>query len=384
MRKGFILFITLSLLFCSCNHETPNDNSAEASKILESTHVNNITESATEEFQTKSDSEFGEETNNESHAEISSEPLYDAIEHGDKVHLCCFRVPKANTTAKPEYLGGAILTLDDVDLQFTESEIECPESVIADLATEVLGKTRNFEEIICSDGQYEYRFHINMVNMTVEPSFNLPKNWNYQFGAPQIGSFKGYDGESAGAIDIENGNLFGYDERLTLGCSSWCGCQIYICEVNASSVLADQGKVNYKASHLSEENRENVWSEGVAGVGIGESIEIKQMYMGSGKAELSFYSICIVNGYAENETKWKENGRVKSMKLYYENEYMGLIALEDTINPQYIDISAVQMRVGNGFDANFRFEITEVYEGSKYEDTCLTGIVIDFEGIYAH
>ena len=42
------------------------------------------------------------------------------------------------------------------------------------------------------------------------------------------------------------------------------------------------------------------------------------------------------------------------------------------------------MKVGNGFDADFRFEIAEVYEGSKYEDTCLTGIIIDFNGIFAH
>ena len=384
MRKGFVIFLTLSLLFCSCHHETPNDNRSEGSKMLESTHINDITESSAEEFQTEIDSESDEETNNESHEEISSDPLYDAVEHGDKVHLCCFRVPASNPTAKPEYLGGAVLKVDEADLQFTESGIECPESIVADLAKEVLGKTRYFSEITCSDGQYEYRFHINMVNMTVEPSFNLPKNWNYQFGAPQIGSFKGYDGESAGAIDLDDGNIFGYDERLTQGCSSWCGCQIYLCEVNASSVLADQGKVSYKASHLAEGNRENVWSEGVEGVGIGESIEIKQMYMGSGEAELSFYSICIVNGYAENETKWKENGRVKSLKLYFEGEYMGLITLEDTMNPQYIDISAVQMRVGNGFDANFKFEIADVYEGSKYDDTCLTGIVIDFNGIYAH
>ena len=63
---------------------------------------------------------------------------------------------------------------------------------------------------------------------------------------------------------------------------------------------------------------------------------------------------------------------------------MGVIELEDTIDPQYVDIAPLQMKVGNGFDASFRFEITEVYEGSKYEDTCLTGIIIDFTGIYAH
>ncbi|MBR6563569.1 MAG: hypothetical protein IKK70_06510 [Clostridia bacterium] len=222
------------------------------------------------------------------------------------------------------------------------------------------------------------------VSDAVLPSYAFPEDWDYRFAQPVIGSFKDYNDDDPGAHDAEDGMMFGYDERLTLGCSSWCGCIEYVCDVRASSVLEDQGSTSYSASHLAIEDRENIWAEGVDGVGIGETIDIKQMYLGSGDAELTFYSICIVNGNAKNEAKWQENGRVKSLKLYYEDEYMGLITLEDTMKPQYIDVSALQMRVGNGSYASFRFEITEVYEGSRYEDTCLTGIVIDFEGIYAH
>lgn len=31
-----------------------------------------------------------------------------------------------------------------------------------------------------------------------------------------------------------------------------------------------------------------------------------------------------------------------------------------------------------------RFEILEVYSGSLYEDTCLTGLVLEFTGRFAH
>ncbi len=482
MKKIIISLLVLSFLLYSCDYGADNDNSAESSETLDSADVNGNAEDSSERPQTESGAVSGEESDDKPSAELTSDPFGATVERGDRVHLCCFRVPigekwieqeeevfavdidaeqfrrgdynlieaelrenvetatgknigdsftvffkyndrtvfyrytvleiiknsqlgnqkssveygdsirvsckKAERTAeyneKIEYLGGAVLKVDGTEPRFIESDAIYPEIVASELAKKVLGKNRSSSAVACCDEQYEYIFHINMVNMTVEPSYSLPEGWNYRFGPSRIGSFKGYDGESAGAIDMNDGDVFGYDDRLTLGCSAWCGCIDYVCEVSASSVLADQGKVSYAAFHLAETNRENIWAEGVEGVGIGESVEIKQMYMGSGKTELTFNSICIVNGYAKNETKWQENGRVKSLKLYYEGVYMGLITLEDTMNPQYIDISAVQMRVGNGFDADFRFEIAEVYEGSKYDDTCLTGIVIDFEGIYAH
>ena len=63
---------------------------------------------------------------------------------------------------------------------------------------------------------------------------------------------------------------------------------------------------------------------------------------------------------------------------------MGLIELKDTIEPQYIDVTSAQMKIGNGFTAEFSFEIAEVYKGTKYADTCLTGILIEFDGRRAH
>lgn len=309
----------------------------------------------------------------------------DSVEYGDTIRASYKRAERmAEYATKTEYIGGVVLKVDEATTYLTESEVVYPEAVVKDMVKKVQGKNRWSESVVSYDEQYEYLFRVNMVNMLVPASYQLPGGWNYQFATPQIGSFKGYTMEDAGAIDMKDGEVFGYDDRLTMGCSAWCGCSDYVCEASATSTLAAQGNVRYDASNLTEESRDSVWSEGVEGLGIGESIEIKQMYMGIGDAEFTFHSICIVNGYAENETKWQENGRVKSLKLYYEDEYMGLITLEDTMKPQYIDVSPVQMKVGNGFNANFRFEIAEVYEGSKYEDTCITGIVIDFEGKYAH
>ena len=40
--------------------------------------------------------------------------------------------------------------------------------------------------------------------------------------------------------------------------------------------------------------------------------------------------------------------------------------------------------VPNGGMLEVRFEIEEVYPGSLYEDTCLTGLVMEFEGRSSH
>ena len=221
-------------------------------------------------------------------------------------------------------------------------------------------------------------------NHTIQ-TFEIPEGWGYQFSVPKIGSFKEYTEESpACPVDMEGGMYFGYEDRLDAGCSTWCGCESYYCEATASSSLAEQGTQTYGAENLIYTSRMNAWAEGVPGDGIGESIEIREMYYGIGEDVFRYNEVCIVNGYAKNETTWQENNRVKSMKLYFADEYVGTIMLEDTMLPQYVDLSPVSIRVSNGCKAKFRFEIAEVYKGTKYDDTCISGIVVEFEGRYAH
>ena len=309
----------------------------------------------------------------------------DVVEYGDTVKASHKEAERlAEYAIETEYMGGVLLDVKEETTSFTGTEEVYPEEVVKDVVKKVQGKSRSAGELTSCDEQYEYIFRVNSVNEYYEPSYQLPDHWEYSFAAPKIGSFKGYKDEEAEPVDKETGDVFGYDDRLTKGCSAWCGMEEFICQAEASSALPTMAGIQYQASNLTEGSRFSVWSEGAKGPGIGEYIDIKQMYMGSGDPEFTFSSICIVNGYAENEEKWQENGRVKSFKLYYEDEYMGLIELEDTMLPQYIDVTPVQMKVGNGFEADFRFEIAEVYKGTKYEDTCITGIVIDFEGKYAH
>lgn len=197
----------------------------------------------------------------------------------------------------------------------------------------------------------------------------------------------------------ENAPNFGYPDWQWSGCSSWCGCIEFDLEAEASSELSSASG-RYAAENVLWQSREAAWAEGVEGPGIGESITCFQrcLYWSDRQWELftpdnpepvdnnlyHYSEICIVNGYAKNQKTWEENGRVKRFAMYVEGRLYAYLELEDTIFPQYFALPAADIIVPNGGTLEVRFEIEEVYPGSLYEDTCLTGLVMEFEGRYSH
>lgn len=199
--------------------------------------------------------------------------------------------------------------------------------------------------------------------------------------------------------ESEQAPNFGYSDWQWPGCSSWCGCFDFVQEAEASSELAsDSGR--YAPANVLIQDRHLAWAEGAEGPGIGESLTYRQSctYGINNKWEAMTYEyrepeldgfmryseICIVNGYAKTPKTWEENGRVKRMLMYVEDRPYAFLELEDTILPQYFALPEDDIKVLNGGMLEVRFEILEVYPGSLYEDTCLTGLVMEFTGRYAH
>lgn len=309
----------------------------------------------------------------------------DTVEYGDTVRAMHRRAINVNMDWDEELVGDFVLHMNEATTKFTDDTYGFEENTVKDVMQKFWRATAgDYVYANSYDTEYFYQIITNRINNTRHPRYEFPEGWNYQFAAPEIGSFKGYEDGEAGATDMENGDVYGFEDWLALGCSTWCGCYNFHSEAKASSTLPKQGNVSYDARNLSVDTRESVWAEGVPGDGVGETIEISQLYQGTGDDVFSYNQICIVNGYAESPKKWQENNRVKSLKFYFEDEYMGMIILEDTMKPQYVDVSPVKMTVGNGCEAKFRFEIAEVYKGTLYDDTCITGIVLEFDGRYAH
>ena len=215
-------------------------------------------------------------------------------------------------------------------------------------------------------------------------------------------------------------------------CGEFCAMAEGKCDITASSELQDSDASGdagadgysypgrrYEPDHLNSlYGREYAWAEGVDGNGIGESIGIisscsyqyqREWYEEGDVSFLEGYvsdefspnlyakdtpdiydgymrytEICVVNGYAKNQKTWEENGRVKRLLMYVEDKPFAYLELEDTIKPQYFTLPVDAVKAADKVEIHFRFVIEDVYPGTKYEDTCLTGLVVEYMGRRGH
>ena len=154
------------------------------------------------------------------------------------------------------------------------------------------------------------------------------------------------------------------------GCSWYCGGGNY--KIKASSSLND----SYKAKFANDLSYKTAWVEGKKDEGIGEYLEY---YFKNDSPRIT--EIIISNGYMKSEETWKNNNRVKKLKLYVNGVPFGILNLKDSRTDQYFSVGTLGHNK-NGTDLVLKFEILEVYKGSKYNDTAITEIY--FDGIDAH
>ncbi len=183
-------------------------------------------------------------------------------------------------------------------------------------------------------------------------------------------------------------------------CGEFCAGECKI-SLEASSELASEDGRYSPENLLTWKGRSLAWAEGVEGPGIGESITYRnynqwhtnswQNYLRCWEQNdftvdgyMRYTEICIVNGYAKDQKTWEENGRVRRLLMYVEDKPYAYLELEDTILPQYFRLPPEDIMTGDGEEITFRFVIEDVYPGEVYEDTCLTGLVMEFTGRHGH
>lgn len=158
------------------------------------------------------------------------------------------------------------------------------------------------------------------------------------------------------------------------GCSWYCGGGNY--SVKASSTLHEEKGIVYKALNANDLSYRTAWVEGKLDEGIGEYLEY---YFKNNSPRVT--KIIISNGYMKSETTWKNNNRVKKLKLYINGKVFGVLNLEDSRRDQVFEIGTFGHNK-NGTDLIMKFEIIEVYKGEKFNDTAITEIY--FDGIDVH
>lgn len=309
---------------------------------------------------------------------------------------------KLSYIGKRAFAGNADLwtvLLPKVDAVIEEEAFaDCHEDFLLCFGDDVKGKENFVEKYAVENGLNSMEIVLSytpVVKYPSEPYVLQPQISNFFYG--DDGDYE-KDQWCTWEYD-ENAPNFGYSDWQWDGCSTWCGVMDFEQTVRASSELASANG-RYCADHVLTQNREAAWAEGAEGNGVGESITYRQscttgdnnkweaispndlepLYDGF----MRYTEICIVNGYAKDQKTWEENGRIKRLKMYVEDKLYAYLDLEDTILPQYFSLPEGDIKVLSGGMIEVRFEIAEVYPGSVYEDTCLTGLVMEFSGRHAH
>ena len=142
----------------------------------------------------------------------------------------------------------------------------------------------------------------------------------------------------------------------------------------ASSYLRSQGSHNYKPKNLHDFNHETAWVEGVKGYGIGEWVKY------SFPAQRTKVTrITILNGYVKSDKAWRENARVKRLKVYYNNRAIYILELQNSRTVQIFNVDTLGSDYHNW---DLKFEILDVYPGTKYKDTAISEILFQGTGCY--
>lgn len=135
----------------------------------------------------------------------------------------------------------------------------------------------------------------------------------------------------------------------------------YIIDIQVSNVLSED--LLYSAFDADEST---MWIEGVRGNGIGEAITI----MLDDVHEVN--GVTIENGNRRNRELYEKYNRVKTINVTFSDGSQRQFTLDDSfyepcqvnfINPVRTD--------------SLKIEILEVYEGTTYQDTCITDIYIN-------
>jgi hypothetical protein len=173
-----------------------------------------------------------------------------------------------------------------------------------------------------------------------------------------------------------------YWDILGLGCSWYCGGGQDT--LSASSTLKSNKEINYSAKNMHDLNSKTAWIEGVPGYGIGESITYHFPPQNPRITE-----IILINGYVKSLTTWKDNSRVKKLKMYVDNKLFAILNVVDSRQEQHFKIEPLGYSDRENWEEleskpwwTITFEILEVYKGDKYDDTAITEIY--FDGIDVH
>lgn len=158
----------------------------------------------------------------------------------------------------------------------------------------------------------------------------------------------------------------------TWGCSWYCGGGPD--SIFASSTLLNSNQLTYAADNAHDFSLATAWVEGQQNDGIGESITFRFL-----KKSPPVTTIKVFNGYMKSEKAWKNNSRVKELKLYVNEKPYAIFKLRDIKSEQFFQIDTLQ---GIDEDIFLKMEIIAIYKGDKFNDVAISEIEFDGTGVH--
>lgn len=135
--------------------------------------------------------------------------------------------------------------------------------------------------------------------------------------------------------------------------------------ISASSIREPINNNYYNAANAYDGRFDTAWTEGVDGDGLGESLSL------FASEEQLVSGIHIANGYWKSEKLYYENNRISELQISLSNGNIYTYILSDVFeNYDTIIFSSPQ------YCSSITLTILDVYKGSKYDDTCITEVLI--------
>jgi hypothetical protein len=150
-------------------------------------------------------------------------------------------------------------------------------------------------------------------------------------------------------------------------CATRDGGQFGDLRVCVTSVLAPQGDNRYGPEVFVGEDEKKAWCEGVTGYGHNESVTFHF------KPAVRMQEFTFVNGYQKSDETYKNNSRVKQLRIQTSDGFATVVTVPDTKEAHTIKLQrAVKPQW-------VRFTIAEVYPGARGSDTCIAAIFPNLE-----
>ncbi len=165
------------------------------------------------------------------------------------------------------------------------------------------------------------------------------------------------------------------DQELHYCCQGFSGVDLTV-----SSTLKSQADNAYDVANLGDNKGETAWIEGAKGNGVGEFIQFEYAYdIAYAEAAEGAFNYKddwkILNGYQKSLQTWRENGRIKRLKMYINGVAFCYVNLLDQPGIQAVALGFLGYLDKDKDKIRIKLEIIEVYAGDKYSDTALSEIL---------